>query len=172
MTNRTDSPLRDAHPPIHAARKGLLWIIDQIANADRSTCWHYPFGSDQYGRLRWDGKDDRAHRIAWRLEHQQELPPERNMVVMHDCDNMRCCNPDHLTLGRQQQNARDAIKRGLKKPQRGLRHPSAILTADQVREIRSWGWPVTNADLAEDYGVSLTTIADVRARRRYADVPD
>ncbi len=162
--------LLDAHPPIHRARKGLLWLIDQVKHADRSTCWRYPFGDDQYGRLRWNGKDDRAHRVAWRLEHGCELPNQRDMVVMHTCDNMRCCNPDHLVLGRQKQNVRDAIDRGLKVPLRGTGAPAAKLSVEQVRDIRSRSddWP--QRELAEEFGVSQTTICHIRQRRVYRDV--
>jgi hypothetical protein len=162
--------LLDGIPPIKPQRKGLIWIIEQIATADREPCWEYPYHRDPngYGCLSWNGKHDRAHRVAWRLAHQDELPAKRNMVVMHKCDNPPCCNPAHLKLGRQRTNARQAVKRGLHNPVRGEAHVSAKLTEQMVREIRA-----IDDDqyyLAELYGVSQATISEIKRRKIWKHV--
>ncbi len=158
--------LPDGHAPLDPRRKGLVWLMQQIKTADRSTCWEYPFTRDYagdkrhlgYGRMRWNGKMERAHRIAWMLDNGRELPAQRNMVLMHQCDNPPCCNPDHLTLGRQSRNALEAYDRGLKGY--GTDIKCAKLDDDKVREIRA------RADepqmvLAREFGVSQTTISQV-----------
>lgn len=51
-----------------------------------------------------------AHRVAWELTHGRPVPA--GLVICHRCDNPRCVNPDHLFLGTQQDNVRDAIQKG------------------------------------------------------------
>src|SRR3990167_6451476 len=76
------------------------------------TCW--PWLGRQVGR----GSDRRGHlyikggaanpvykyapRVAWELTHGP-IPP--HLKVLHSCDNPICCNPAHLRLGTQKDNA-------------------------------------------------------------------
>jgi hypothetical protein len=160
--------LLDCAPPVHGLRIGVLWLLEQMKTGDPSVCWEYPFGRDEhgYGRLNYNGKLDRSHRVAWRLHHGRELPDDFNMVVMHDvCDNPPCCNPHHLLLGHRVVNFRTARERGLWRPPQGEGHASAKLTDGQVREIRA-----TDDDqgyLAELFGVSQGTISAIKTRRTW-----
>ena len=51
-----------------------------------------------YGRYNSNIADlgEYAHRIAYFLTFDQ-LPPKGQ--VFHTCNNRKCCNPDHLTIG-------------------------------------------------------------------------
>jgi len=51
-----------------------------------------------------------AHRFSWTIHNQTDIPP--GFVIMHQCDNPKCVNPDHLRLGTQGENMRDAFKKG------------------------------------------------------------
>lgn len=62
-----------------------------------------------YGQFKLDGKMRKAHRVAWELTYGP-IPPDKN--VCHTCDNPPCVRPDHLFLGTNGDNVRDAVKKG------------------------------------------------------------
>lgn len=51
-----------------------------------------------------------THRVAFQLASGAAEPAGR--VVRHGCDNPPCCAPDHLSIGTQRDNMRDALDRG------------------------------------------------------------
>lgn len=132
------------------------------------SCWvwtgsTFGFGHGQFhvGRIRGRLIVARAHRLAWQLL-RGEIPA--GMQVNHHCDVPACVNPDHLYLGTQLDNMRDAARRHrLPKVRRERK-----MTADQVREcrmLRESGWMVL--PLAHRYSVSKAFISLVcRGLRR------
>jgi len=84
-----------------------------------------------------------AHRFALGVTLKKDLP--RKLFVLHSCDNPSCVNPNHLRLGTQRDNVRDAIirKRHINPPpQKGNPNPpkgdavwNQSLTETKVREI-------------------------------------
>ena len=63
----------------------------------------------QYGdpsrRRQGATREETAHRVAWALRHDQQIPV--GMTVDHWCHNRVCCNPAHLRLLSNVENARD-----------------------------------------------------------------
>ena len=80
----------------------------------RNACWPW-IGTlnfrTGYGVIMENSTLRFAHRIAWELATGIQPPKGRKgsarLVVMHLCDNPRCCNPDHLALGTQAANLLD-----------------------------------------------------------------
>jgi len=62
-----------------------------------------------YGQLRVNGKKIYTHRFVLAL-FGREVPS--GLVVMHSCDVPACVNPDHLSVGTDGDNVRDAVRKG------------------------------------------------------------
>lgn len=115
--------------------------------------------------------------------------------MCHNCpggDNPLCVNPDHLWLGSVAENLQDAIAKGWdgnvgdsnpsrrfpERLTRGEAHHSAVLTVEQVVEIRKRFRPgaardpqaVSKAMLAADYGVTVHTIKKLLRGRSWKHV--
>lgn len=132
-------------------------------------CWDWLGYKDAngYGRINNRGIPMLASRLSYML-HYGDVTEGR--VVCHKCDNPSCVNPEHLFIGTQADNVRDmhdkgrARKRGLS----GEAHHGAKITEATVREIRSRS--EATALLAPEYGLSRTTIDDIRKRRSWKHV--
>lgn len=85
-----------------------------------------------YGVLGYDGRQLKAHRVAYDL-FVGGLSPD--LLVCHSCDNPPCINPVHLFQGTELDNAEDMVSKG--RSHGGIDHWSAKLTEEQVREIKT-----------------------------------
>lgn len=66
-------------------------------------------GSPSYGRIFFDGKTRKAHRVAYELAHG---PIPYGLFACHKCDNPRCVNPAHIFLGTAFDNVEDRRSKG------------------------------------------------------------
>lgn len=121
------------------------------------------YGSFRIGSLT-DGtrRKEMAHRVAYMLANNTDIPAGK--VIMHSCDNPPCVNPAHLSVGSYSENGKAAYDRKRRvstvKPREG--HPRAKLTEAQVAYIRKTGKNRTLKDMAQEFGVSTSTIDAVR----------
>ena len=117
-----------------------------------------------YGRLYYQNKGYYAHRLALEIFKGVKVPD--GMVVMHACDNPACCNPDHLSVGTQTDNMRDASSKGRTvnpSDWNGIANPKAKLTAAQTAEIkRRLLAGERPADLAREFGVGRARTTMIR----------
>ena len=171
----------------HAAKSGVspesFW-----ARVDRTgVCWLWlgaksPKG---YGKIKWNGRDDRAHRVAWELSRS---PVPEGMWVLHTCDTPACCNPLHLFLGDNLTNNRDKAAKGRQingerltnnrdkaakgRQINGERHKLAKLTEADVIAIRSAlsSRSASRRGLAATFGVSRSLIDHIGAGRTWKHV--
>ena len=135
----------------------------KFAVVRRGECyeWQGARNSNGYGRVMVDGRKEYVHRIVYSLEYG-DIP--EGLEVLHRCDNPPCININHLFLGTQADNTRDASAKGrMSHPHfaaRGEAHHNAKLTWPEVNEIRRLykPWVCTASDLAQRFRVSVPTI--------------
>lgn len=138
----------------------------RVRRGPDDACWEWqglqtPKG---YGQVRFNGKNLRAHRLAWELTFGS-VPD--GMFVCHKCDNPSCVNPGHLFLGTPSDNMLDKQNKG--RTAIGERVGSARLNPADVVEIRAsnQGCRV----LARRYGVDRKTIINVKRYETWKHLP-
>jgi DNA-binding XRE family transcriptional regulator len=134
-----------------------------------AACWLWTaaIGSEfGYGAFKMPERTMPAHRVSWQLFCG---PIAVGLQVLHRCDVPACVNPEHLYLGTQKDNIRDAILRGRhKNPPRlvGEKANGSKLKAAQVLQIRKFlAAGALEEDLAKRFGVSRSTISAIRNNR-------
>ena len=144
--------------------KSVQQRIERSISIDEGTgCnnWTKCLGRDGYGLIKINGKTERVHRVSYEL-HNGPIPEE--MLVLHRCDNRKCCNPEHLFLGTNQDNVNDMMAKG----RRGK--GNAILTLAKAREIRQKFIETTTCrQLATEYGVHYNTIRKIIRNRHWTE---
>ena len=138
-----------------------VWARVEKRGPDECWLWrghHAKFG---YGVSTINCVPVLLHRVAWEMTHG---PIPKGNFVCHKCDNPRCCNPNHLFLGTQADNMRDAAVKG--RMNRGEARWCAKLTEDDVREMRRLSASGERpAALSRKFGISLqNTIRVVRGQ--------
>jgi hypothetical protein len=95
-------------------------LLDKIIVNQVTDCWEWQAGKNNlgYGMIRDEKRMRTAHRVSYE-EHNQTVIPH-NLVVMHHCDNPKCVNPLHLSLGTRKDNTRDMLQKGRGKPWGGV----------------------------------------------------
>jgi hypothetical protein len=129
-------------------------------------CWNWKMSvqSAGYGQVKISGQSWTTHRASWTV-HRGPIP--FGLDVLHTCDNTRCCNPEHLFLGDQLDNYRDAVakNRPIGFP-RGAQRKNRVrkLTNADVERIRTSN--ETAAELAAALGVARCSIYQIRNGKR------
>lgn len=152
-----------------------------------SSCWLWEgcHNANGYGRFWINGRMEQAHRASWMLVHHT-IPTQE---VMHQCNQKRCVNPDHLMVGSHSENMSQwasevgsgffqrlakrgvAINRlnGFAHYARGEHHGRAKLTWKKVREIRRVAVDGNQRMLARRDRVGAATINDIVTGRHWKE---
>lgn len=161
-----------------------------VVRPDLGSCWLWTAGLNEYGYGQFSWRDDsgkqhcfRANRVAWEIANGQTIPD--GQWVLHECDVKACVNPVHLHLGDRPQNITEAMARqriasgerhwAKRQPEltpRGEQHYKAILTAEQVREIRARyaQGGISHQHLGTEYGVTRKAIGEIINRHNWRHV--
>lgn len=128
----------------------------------------------------------RAHRFSYEL---YKGPIGDGLVVMHSCDNPKCVNPSHLSVGTVKDNYLDCLRKGRARPFGGKygtrsarnrsksssidvvgeKNPSAVLKESDVIGIKarySEG-NLSQREIGVMYGVSKNTIQAIICGRSW-----
>ena len=156
----------------HGTPEERFWR--RVKKTDACWLWQGSIHRGGYGLMRVSGgkkaRNVSAHRFSYEL-HKEKIP--EGLIVMHSCDNPRCVNPDHLSVGTHKDNTQDMIAkgRGANNPlpfSRGEHNGRALLTEDKVRYIRAS--KASNAALARELGVTDVCIHKVKKRQTWSHV--
>lgn len=145
--------------------KVLCMLLNNSKHMD-SGCREWKRGKtkDGYGIFRAPGRGIKVHREMWTI-NKGAIPD--GMCICHTCDNPACINIDHLFLGTRKDNMIDMVRKGRNAKTGGMLNPRAILTEDNVREIRrTVAYHGCNIDCAKRFGVTVQTIEAVRSKTR------
>lgn len=127
--------------------------IHKRINIDSNGCWNWKgaLQSKGYGSIGVEGKIYLVHRLMYQEYYDVDLKPSE--LVLHTCNNRKCCNPGHLYKGTLSDNMQDAVRAGTHVS--GTRKLSKEQIAE-IREARRQGIP--RYVLARKYGVGKHTI--------------
>jgi hypothetical protein len=146
-----------------ADREAVMERVIANVEVDEATgCWNWQRYVDPmngYGYFGVKGRSRSVHRSVY-LVHGGD--PE--LMATHECNNNRCCNPEHLVPGTARKNRQDAVRRGTSK-RSGCR-PAAEMAPirEEVKRLSAAG--VTVVEIARRLGVSTNMVIYQRAKYR------
>lgn len=73
-------------------------------SANPFVCWNWTATGQRYGSFSFGKGIYKANRMAYFLHYGVD---PKELSVMHSCDNPKCCNPNHLSLGTHYDNMQD-----------------------------------------------------------------
>ncbi len=140
-------------------------IYENIVGDIQTRCWNWTGYLDKwgYGKISLNHKSQSVHRLIY-----QELCgpiPEDKPLVLHHCDNPKCCNPMHLYAGTHKDNMKDKAKRNRCNSPYGEKNGRSKLTEEQVLEIRQS--KALQVIIAKRFNVGKTAISDIKNRKKW-----
>lgn len=154
-------PFEKGHGRIlRGSGKGIAWLREN-ANYNGQSCLRWPFSRDRdgYGQFGLNGRVLKAHR--WMCEATHGTAPTATHQASHECGNGHggCVNPLHIVWKTPTDNARDRIKHGTVRDDRG--RPRRKLTHEQVLQILALKGQKSHVEIGRMYGVSDSCIRKI-----------
>lgn len=143
-------------------------LVGIVLNYEGDDCltWPYCRNGDGYGIISYGEATRLVSRIV--CEHVHGAPPSPFHEAAHSCGNghLGCCAKAHLRWATRKENQADRSGHGT--APRGENCGKAVLTEQQVREIRALRGVKRQIDIAEEYGVGASTVSMIQARKIWA----
>jgi hypothetical protein len=132
--------------------------------------WQATKTAQGYGQFGLKRKMTVAHRVSYLL-YKGAIPA--GLMVLHNCHNPSCVNPEHLRLGTNAENMKDRQQCGTTYAPTGEDHHNALFTNAQAQEIRKLyaAGGLSHQKLALQYSCSKSVITDILTGKRYGSRP-
>ena len=113
--------------------ESVVWYLEE-ADTDENGCLIPTLkpGRDGYVHFAFDGGFVILHREVLKIKLGRDI--RDGMQTSHLCHNRPCCNPDHIVEATVSENHMQSAVDG--RAYRGECNPKAVLTENDVREIR------------------------------------
>jgi len=135
-----------------------FWDSVEVTSHEKCWIWQKSCAGNGYGVISYKSKQYAAHRIAYILVNDEDIPT--NMQVCHVCDNPICVNPLHLFLGTADDNAKDKVNK--ERSLKGIKNPRSILSEEDILEIRQlFANGYTAKELSYIYKVGKSTVINI-----------
>lgn len=138
---------------------------------EKDDCWEWLASKnpDGYGRFWINNRLEQAHRVSWSF-FKGDIP--EGMKLLHHCDNPGCCNPSHLFIGTQQDNADDREAKGRGNQSIGEKNGNSKLIAKDVLKIRAIysDGLASQRKLAEMFSISKSMIGYILSRSNWKHI--
>lgn len=138
-------------------------LYNRLTETDTG-CLEYSGATNAYGYgiITINYTSHKTHRVMWELECG-EIPKDK--LVLHKCDNRKCCNIEHLFLGNHQDNVDDMRSKGRDSfgENTGTRNGASKLEEDDVRNIRQLldaGY--TQQEIADTYNIDRKCVSKIK----------
>lgn len=122
---------------------------------------------DGYGIIKLGGRNERVHRVMYRLFkgslHSLQL-------VLHQCDNPACGNPEHLFVGTKEDNRADCCRKF--RQAFGMRIGCAKLNDEKVKQLRDEfnASSISLNKMSKREGIARSTLTNVLYGRTWQHV--
>lgn len=146
---------------VYSWDKMIAVLFSKIEKNSETKCWLWT-GScslSGYGRIKYNGKTLRAHRISW-IHHNGKIPDCLN--VLHKCDTRNCVNPEHLFLGKPVDNTCDMMRKGRRiNPTAKLNNEDIIIIRNDTRK---------QIEISREFGISRSQVSKIKNIKSWEDV--
>lgn len=142
-------------------RDQILRFLSNYKQLDNG-CWRW-LGSpirNGYGTIKINYIGYLAHRISYFLHYNVD---PGQLLVLHECDNRWCVNPEHLFLGTYKDNAEDCANKGRRPKLFGEENHVTKISWSDICEIREA--KVTQEETAKMYGISASMVSHIKNMR-------
>lgn len=160
--------------PINLSETNINRFWSKVGfTANPNCCWEYNGTVNErgYGYIDLIHEDKRqkfkAHRLSYFLTNKKDPV---GYVVMHNCDNRKCCNPNHLELGSDKNNLEDCKKKG--RNNIGEKNGQAVRTKEQVLEIRKLfsDGIMSRHEIANKFKIPYNSVVSIILRRDWKHI--
>ena len=133
-----------------------FWSCVDYGDPDECWPWMARRTRKGYGSFQVDGRPHGAHRIAVFIATGEWAG---KLLVLHSCDRPPCCNPAHLRIGTEKDNAADRILR----PKPHATHGVKLSERAETLRVARARLNLSQRDIAQLVGVSQPNVSLVES---------